>query len=281
MDSRSLLNKAAVALRQSLKQSHEIASLEAVVLLSHAWKKNKAYIYSHPEISVPTVVEQQFNNLLKRRVRNIPLAYITGQKEFYGLEFKVNEATLIPRPASELFLDKLATIQPRKKTIADIGTGSGALIITSAKLWPDNDFIATDISPRALQTARQNARLHHCGGIGFIKHDLLPPAVNPDIVMANLPYLPPDKMNDPSVQAEPSLALYGGADGLKLYRRLLRQIFSRLHTPSMIMMEAEPDDIPRLRKIAQLYDTENNYRWQIDEDIYGHSRLLTGRRFDR
>ena len=163
---------------------------------------------------------------------NTPLAYKKGYAEFYKLRFKVTPDVLIPRPETELLVDEVLGFVHSPITILDLGTGSGAIAISIAKNAADVKIIATDISQKTLEIAKQNARLHKVEGkIKFIHSDLLSNIgcwiFHPDIIVTNLPYIPTARIPylDSSVKDfEPWVALDGGEDGFKLYRKLFQQI---------------------------------------------------------
>lgn len=183
---------------------------------------------------------------------HIPLQYKTGWVEFYKLKFKVTPDVLIPRPESELLVDEILSALPTfpsTLTILDIGTGSGCLAISIIKHLPTWNvgiqIIATDISEKALQIAKQNAKLNGVESrIKFINSDLLPNLYPPNIIVANLPYIPTERIPylDESVKGfEPLIALDGGKDGFELYRRLFKQIVRqprRLY-PKLIICEID------------------------------------------
>lgn len=160
-----------------------------------------------------------------------PYQYIKGWVEFYKLKFKVTPDVLIPRPETELLVDMvLKTINHKPYTIYDIGTGSGNIAIALAKNLPNAKVIATDISPKALQVAKENAKFHKVK-IKFIKSDLLDQVKKQvDIIVSNLPYIPSSRIPylDSSIKDfEPKIALNGGPDGFSLYRKLFKQMQKR------------------------------------------------------
>ncbi|MDP2736815.1 MAG: peptide chain release factor N(5)-glutamine methyltransferase, partial [bacterium] len=221
--------------------------LEAEILLSKILKKPREFILAHGENKLTAEQIKNFQSLVFRRLKGEPIAYLTGHKEFYGLNFKVNKNVLIPRPETELMVEEALKLVARSSsasarqrrdgqpvTLADIGTGSGCIIIALAKQNINGKLLATDISAKALAVARQNAKNNHVDKkIKFLKGGLLEPIVKnkliinrqPLIILANLPYLTPTQIkNSPTIKYEPKLALAAGSDGLKYYRRLFKQI---------------------------------------------------------
>ncbi len=238
----------------------ETPNLDAAVLLSFATSQPKIFLYAHSEQPLTAKQWTLFQKLIKRRAKYEPVAYLTGEKEFYGRTFLVDKRALIPRPETELIIDLAKTISAG--TIIDVGTGSGAIAITLAKEL-HKQIIATDISTAALNVAKQNAKRHHAQ-IKFIRGNLLEPIlkikklppkacplsqakrcrradlsqrlISPSaealaekavLVVANLPYLPTGRAKFLPVDIkkyEPKLALYAGQDGLKQYRELLYEL---------------------------------------------------------
>jgi release factor glutamine methyltransferase len=182
---------------------------------------------------------------LARLKINEPLAYITSQRAFYGMDFKVTPAVLIPRPETELLIEE--AIQwlennPHRRSAVDVGTGSGIIAITLADTFLDLILTAIDISEEAIQVAQENAHVHQMDDrIRWQKNDLLTQIEGKfDIILANLPYIPTQILNSLDVgKFEPRLALDGGPDGLQLLRRLLRQAPDHLRVGGAIFLEIE------------------------------------------
>jgi release factor glutamine methyltransferase len=218
------------------KLAHEeqkSAVLDAQVLLGYVLDVDRATLYTYPERALTSEQEQQFFQLIERREHGEPVAYLTGHKEFYGLDFFVDRRVLIPRPETELLVEiALNTIRKRINArripiVADIGTGSGAIPIALAVEEPLLPYLyASDVSTEALQVARLNCQRHHVEQrVHLLRGDLLAPFPEPvDVLIANLPYVGTDEMNilAPDILAyEPHLALFSGPNGLDLIGRLL------------------------------------------------------------
>jgi len=225
--------------------SRQINNLDAELILSHILGEPREYILSHPEKNVDLLTQLKFKKFLKKRANNIPLAYITGHKEFFGLDFVVNKHTLIPRPDTEILVEEaIKTInrQPTtgKTLLVDIGTGSGCIPISILKtiktFRTSRTFtaFAIDISKKALKVAKRNAKKHNVD-ITFLHGNLLKALIshkhlNTQIlkhifITANLPYLTEEQYNsEPSIQHEPKSALIAKDGGLELYKKLLQQI---------------------------------------------------------
>ncbi|MFH0840391.1 MAG: peptide chain release factor N(5)-glutamine methyltransferase [bacterium] len=213
--------------------------LDAEVLLSFVIKKPIEYLLTDPEHQLSTSQIKKYNDLTARRAKYEPVAYLIGNQEFYGLDFIVNKHVLIPRPETELIIDEILKLTGINRSIIDLGTGSGCIIITLAKLGKAKQYIGIDISSPALAVAKKNAKLNQVDKkISFIKGNLLELIIlgkekiknNQLIITANLPYLDQDMKNllkssdSAGLKYEPVIALRGGRDGLKYYRELARQI---------------------------------------------------------
>lgn len=224
----------------------KIDSLDFDLILEAVLKKPRSFILAHPEYRI-TNYELRITGYIKRRIKSEPLAYILGKKEFYGLEFKVNKNVLVPRPETEQMVETaLGHITSSKEpvTVIDVGTGSGCIIITIAKMnyesrIMNHEYFGIDISSKALSVARKNAKKIGVEGIKFKKGNLLEPILKNTrcrlpaancLITANLPYLDYDWKNllktseGAGLKYEPSLALYGGKDGLDLYRKLAGEL---------------------------------------------------------
>jgi release factor glutamine methyltransferase len=241
---------------QQLKQSGvETARLDALVLLEDATGINRAQLLAHPE----TILSKQYINVLDawvaRRARHEPLAYIRGKSEFYGREFVVSPAVLEPRPESETMIELLkSNLQKLPKAeswrIADVGTGSGALGITAKLELPEASLELLEISDEAIEIAKVNV-INFATSISVIKSDLLSGASQDyDVLLCNLPYVPDGYSINQAATYEPRIALFGGADGLDLYRRLFEQIGVLRHKALLILTEALPEQHGVLRQIA-------------------------------
>ncbi|HEX5570313.1 MAG TPA: HemK/PrmC family methyltransferase, partial [Ktedonobacterales bacterium] len=219
----------------------ETPSLDAQVLLGQVTDANRAVTLAYPERALSAEQAARYAELIARRAAHEPVAYLTGHREFMGLDLLVDRRVLIPRPETELLVEaaladlaeRLARTPQSPPLVADIGVGSGAIPIALAVGEPRLPRLyGADISPEALALARENAtRLGVAARITFLEGDLLAPLPKPvDLLTANLPYVAPDDPDVPrSVSAyEPALAVYGAGDGLGHIRRLLAQAPSSL-----------------------------------------------------
>ncbi|MFA5107022.1 MAG: peptide chain release factor N(5)-glutamine methyltransferase [Patescibacteria group bacterium] len=231
------------------RASSQSAQLDAEVLLAHVLRRPIEYLLSHPERVVSTPQKARYDRLLKKRALGWPIAYLTGEKEFYRLRFFVSPKVLIPRPETERLIDYVINNPLSLRTginIVDIGTGSGNLVVTLAQYLKKAKFFATDISSSALRLAAKNARCHGVSGrIRFCLGSLLAPVRQSrvDIVVANLPYLTRDQIRrspTPEIRFEPKHALDGGKRGFDIIQTFLRQLAERKRQPSLVVLEIDP-----------------------------------------
>lgn len=213
------------------------AHLDAQVLLCHVLGIERVMLYAYPEREITSQQEKHYFALIARRKLHEPVAYLTGLKEFYGLDFLVDKRVLIPRPETELLVERSLEMIKRRiasgdvPVVADIGTGSGAIPITIAVEEPRLPSIyASDISSDALEIVRINCQRHHVTErVRLLQGDLVSALPEPvDLLLANLPYVGTDEVVDisPDVQFyEPHQALFSGPDGLDLLRRLGKEVY--------------------------------------------------------
>ncbi len=207
-----------------------IDSKESQILLAHVLKKPKEYIIAHPETKVGFFNSFKYKKLVKKRKKGWPIAYLTGHKEFFGLDFLVNKYTLVPRPDTEILVESVIEKIQNNDVIIDVGTGSGCIPIAILKNCQKIKGVATDISQKTLKVAKENAKKHEVE-ISFLHGNLLEPVIEKIpkekniIITANLPYLTETQFEtEKSIQHEPKSALVAEDNGLKLYKELIRQI---------------------------------------------------------
>jgi release factor glutamine methyltransferase len=227
------LAQATLSLTQA-DQTH--ARLDAQVLLSHTLHSQRSFLYAYPEHVLSSEQELQYLALIERRSRGEPVAYLTGHKEFYELDFLVDHRVLIPRPETELLVEAALNIcrnmfdAGRTPIVADIGTGSGAIPVSIAVFEPRLPYLyASDISTDALEVARLNCRRHHVEDrIRLLHGDLLTPLPEAvDILVANLPYIGTGELQEIPLDVrvyEPHLALFSGPLGLDLMLRFFQEL---------------------------------------------------------
>jgi release factor glutamine methyltransferase len=214
--------------------------LTAEVLLSHALRKERIYLYGHPEEELAEVAWLHYGRYLHQRLRGKPTQYITKRQEFYGREFRVTPDVLIPRPETEFVVETaLGLIEPGARVV-DVGSGSGAIAVTVA-LERRCETLATDISGAALNVARENAcRLG--AAVRFVQTDLLLGfrERSVDVIVSNPPYVSEadaDGLQREVRDFEPHVALFGGPSGNELYERLITQAESALRPGGALVLE--------------------------------------------
>jgi release factor glutamine methyltransferase len=244
-----------MTLTQALQQSARILSvngiedsyIEARVLLGHITKLPPVQIYTQTEQTLSQEQERGLYELIERRLRREPTAYIVNRREFYGIDFYIDSRVLIPRPETELLVDTALefsknTCPTSPPLIADIGTGCGAITISLALNLPHSKIYATDISLSALEVARLNCEHHKVTRqVTLLQGNLLEPVPEPvDLIVANLPYVRSSELENLSPEItgfEPRTAIDGGENGLKCIRQLLEQAGEKINPQGCLLLE--------------------------------------------
>lgn len=269
--------------RLSLGPHPDRARQDAETLLLHLLRKDKAWLITHPFKELTDAQATQFLGLLERRHRGEPIQYILGETEFYRLPFLVTPDVLIPRPETEHLVERVIQLGPlfRKPRLVDVGTGSGAIAIAFVHDLSHAAVTAIDSSEAALDVARRNAeRVGFADCIRFLQGDLLDPVAGEhfDIVVSNPPYVPEADRSTLSVEVrdyEPSLALFAGADGLNVYRRLIPQAFACLAVGGFIALEIGYD---QSAAVAELLGAAGFQKTEFMPDLQGIPRVVSARR---
>jgi release factor glutamine methyltransferase len=226
-----------------LQASSATPRLDAEVLLAHVLGWGRARLLSERQALLDTEQYARFEQLVERRAWLEPVAYLVGHREFYGRDFVVTPAVLVPRPETELLVERALAWargrQGRPLTIADIGTGSGIIAVTLAAELPDAHVYATDLSTNALEVAARNAERHGVAAqVALLRGDLLEPLPEPvDLLVSNPPYTVLAEIDENVRRHEPHMALDGGPDGLAMYRRLLAAAPAHLASGGALMLE--------------------------------------------
>lgn len=267
-----------------LAATTDTPALDASVLLAHVIEKPRTWVLAHPEFVATTEQQSKLEDIIARLENGEPFPYVLGHWEFFGLDLEVTPDVLIPRPETELLVEKAITWlqeSPVRRTVADVGTGSGAIAVAIAANVPDTRVLATDISDKALQVAKRNARkLGVDSRIEFVECDLLPAKPEMftterhfDLICANLPYIPSETLYTlPVYGREPTLALDGGKDGLALIRKLLDIAPEWLAPNSLILLEIEATTGIQALNLA--YDLFSEAEIHLHQDLTGNDRLL-------
>jgi release factor glutamine methyltransferase len=217
--------------------------LDAELLLLHVVQKSRSWLFTHADDVLDTDVQTTYAELLDRRANGEPVAYITGQRGFWSLDLEVTPATLIPRPETELLVELALQRLPADVacSVADLGTGSGAIALAIARERPHAQVVATDTSLDALAVAQRNAQRHAIGNVTFAHGDWLAPLAGQrfDLIVSNPPYI---EATDPhlglgDLRFEPASALASGADGLDDIRRIVHDARAHLHSSGWLLFE--------------------------------------------
>ena len=268
----SLLNQIA----RELQQVSPTSRLDAEVLVMHVCSFRRSHLITHQHIAVTDDQRRQLDALMARRQRGEPIAYLTGTREFWSMTLNVSSHTLIPRPETELLVEKaLERIPPDTDwTVADLGTGSGAIALALAKERPRCRVIATDISPEALVVARLNANQFCLTNVEFREGDWLTALAcdSLDVIVSNPPYV---RADDPhlaqgDVRFEPRLALVAGGDGMDAIRHLARHAPQSLTPGGWILFEHGADQADAVGGLLR----QHGYRDIVcHRDMGGHDRI--------
>ena len=259
------------------------ARLDAETLLLHLIGKNRAWLLTHLDEEFGGCKSIGYAQQIEQRAAGEPIQYITGECEFFGLSFFVNPDVLIPRPETEHLVEKLIELAPLfpEPRVVDVGTGSGAIAIAVAHEWPRAKLTATDISSRALDVARANAkRIGFESRIRFAEGDLLAPVAGEqfDFVISNPPYVASGEREALAVEVrehEPEVALFAGSHGLDIYRRLTPAAYGVLAPGGYVLFEigyGQAEAISGLLRAARFEDIE------FTRDLQGIERVISARR---
>lgn len=267
--------------------------LEAELTIEHILKVDKKYLILNSDQKIDRKNLSKMKTILKKRKNKHPWAYIKKEKYFYNLKFFVNKDVLIPRPETELIIENIIKNKPKNTIIIDIGTGSGCVIMSLANILKDKKnikFYGLDICPKALKIAKYNALQNNLNKkIFFYKSDLLEKIIKVNnkqkildekniVITANLPYLTKDEIKkSPTIKLEPQKAVYGGFDGLDLYRKLFKQIIKikeKNKNEIEIYMEINPWQKNILVKEIKNTFKKNMLKINIIKDLNKKNRLV-------
>jgi release factor glutamine methyltransferase len=254
------------------------ATLEGEILLRHVLGINRSQLFADLDGNVSPAQAENLEQLLERRLSGEPSAYITGHREFYDLDFKVNRHVLIPRPESELLVEKALSLcrSHAISIIADIGTGCGAIAISLAKNLPAATIYATDISPQALEVAGENCLRHGVTDkVVLLQGDMLGALPEPvDLIVANLPYVREAELpGSGPLSFEPRLALNGGKDGLDRISILCRQGGEKLRNNGSMLLEIGQGQTQAVKAI--MHESFPSALIEIDRDLAGIERVIS------
>jgi release factor glutamine methyltransferase len=265
----------------ALAASSPTPRLDAEVLVMHVCRIGRSELITHSETALTGDQQSKLEGLLARRQRGEPVAYLTGTREFWSMELDVTPATLIPRPETELLVEKALECIPRgaEWAIADLGTGSGAVALAIAKERPHCRVVATDSSPAALDVARSNAKKFVLTNIEFREGDWFAALAGDtfDMIVSNPPYI---RANDPHLKQgdlrfEPATALVSGADGLDAIRHIALHAREFLKPGGWLLFEHGWNQAEAIGDYLRQQGYRNIVR---HTDLTGHARVAGGRR---
>ena len=255
--------------------------LDAELLLGEAMGRERAALVADPSAEVPPAAARLFGEMVRRRLRREPCAYILGRKGFRRLELAVDSRVLVPRPETELLVELALELRPER--VLDVGTGSGAIALAVADELPDAEVIATDTSPAALEVARANAqRLGLAERVRFVEGTLPDEGPGFDLILANLPYVAErdwSSLQPEVTQYEPREALLAGPDGLDAYRSLIPEcalLFSRYATQRKGALAVELGE-GQASAVAELMRAAGFGEVEVRRDLAGIERVVIGR----
>jgi release factor glutamine methyltransferase len=274
----SLLTRDKAALESVLALDSITARIEVQMLLQHVLGVNRAYLLAHPERVLNNAEFANYRALLQRRLSGEPLAYILGEREFFGLDFRVTPATLIPRPDTELLVELALQRVPQRGRALDLGTGSGAIALSIAHSRPDAAVTAVDASADALEVARDNARRLNTPNARFMHSDWFSALAGEgyDLIVSNPPYIEDADahLSQGDLRFEPRSALASGADGLDDIRRIVAGAKAHLNPGGWLMFEHGYDQAARAR---ELLETAGYAEVFSARDLSGIERVSGGR----
>ena len=260
--------------------------LDAEILLAHVLNCRRLTLYVDAEKILPLEKILRFNELITRRLKKIPVAYLTGTKEFFGLNFAVNENVLIPRPDTEILAEGVGEYLRGlggEVNFADLGTGSGAIAVSILKFVKNSRACAVDISPKALKVAKFNAAKFHVDDrINFYCRDLFAPLTGKifNAVVSNPPYIPTNELEtlQAEVQSEPQLALDGGSDGLNFYRRIINDAPNFLVAGGLLTVEVGLNQAAAVKKL--IAGNAHFERVETLKDLSNIDRVVAARKIE-
>jgi release factor glutamine methyltransferase len=260
-----------------LEKHSDSPDLDAQEVLARVMNRPRSWVMAHPEATLTARRAAALETLAVGLERGKPLPYVLGQWEFFGLEFDVTPDVLIPRPETELLVERAIGwlhVHPDFRYAADVGTGSGCIGIALAAAIPDLQMMGSDISPAALKMAQRNAVKNGVEKrMEFLCCNLFPPETEYNLIVANLPYIPTKTLQKlPIYGREPTVALDGGADGLQLIRGLLTAAPDRLAPGGLLLIEIEASEGATALSLA--YDGFAEAEIHLHKDLTGHDRIL-------
>lgn len=262
----------------ALGKASESPRLDAELLLARALDVSRSFLVAHADEEFDSAAGERFQSAVDQRADGMPLAYITGEKEFWSMTLVVTPATLVPRPDTEILVDHALRQIPRKSTlhILDLGTGSGAVALAIARERPLCEVVATDMSEEALAVARENARRQKVPNIEFIRGNWLEPVKARcfDVIVSNPPYVADDDPHFDDLRFEPRLALAAGREGLDAIRIIATEAVNVLNSSGIILIEHGES---QQDAIADILASNGWHDIDCVRDLAGLPRVTTAR----
>ena len=265
---------------QRLAESSPSAALDAQVLLTYVLQCNTAHLAAWPEKRLTDKQIEEYNLLIEQRQQGLPVAHLTGQREFWSLSFSVNNTTLIPRPETETLVDFILTNFGDRENLKllDMGTGTGAIAIAIANEKPDWKIFASDNSEQALKLAIQNSSDHQTSNITFIHSDWFSdiPRNDFDIIVSNPPYIATDDphLQQGDVRFEPDSALTSGISGMNDIKHLCLQAKNYLANNGYLVIE---HGYNQKQQVSDCFAENGFTEIEHKQDLSGHTRMTAGR----
>lgn len=265
-----------------IRQKYPRQSQETInsiwVLLSHVLNKNKSWLAANPDHLLEPDQLIKLDKLLSNLMDGIPLAYLINHWSFFGYDFYINQTVLIPRPETELLVEKAITWlkqKPSARSMVEVGIGSGCISITLANIFPDLNITASDISFNALLVSQKNISCFSLSNIFLFQGDLFGGLKKKfDLICANLPYIPTELLRTlPVCKYEPDIALDGGSNGLVYMTRMLKESKTFLNRNGLILMEIESTKKEEIEKISNQLFPDASIK--VLDDFADKPRLLT------
>lgn len=264
--------------QEKIKSQTDTPALDAQLLLSEILSRPRAWLLAHGQAEVPHDKWVEFSEAVNALVSGVALPYILGKWEFFGRTFRVTQDTLIPRPETEILVERALNLMQTaggQGRVLEVGTGTGCIAISLALEYPDLQVFATDLSADALRIARWNSDYYHLKSqVQFIQADLLKPFSGPfQWVIANLPYIPHQRLSHLAVGArEPVLALNGGPEGLEVLNRLIVDLPRVLDRGGCGLLEIDPQQREALYRVVKRSLPRADI--QVEQDLAGRDRVM-------
>lgn len=276
-----------ITIKQALTDANQklinsdTAQLDSELLLCHILNQPRSYLFTWPEQELNKEEYKKFENLIKRRIQGEPIAYITGNKEFWSLQLSINSDVLIPRPETELIIEICKhNFSNDQLSAADLGTGSGAIALALAKEFSNWEILATDISNKAIMIANKNREHNKIKNVTVLQSDWCQnlPHQNFDIIVSNPPYIAKcdPHLQQGDVQYEPRTALIAGDDGLEAFNKIAAQVKQYLKPKGWILLEHGFQQGREIRNLLDQYGYSNILTYR---DMAGHERVTCGQIF--